>query len=326
MAKAVPRTQVSAAPDLYVGSDTRSEEEPEVQTVLAMMNAIPNTIEDLALVASGLQEGSEIPHGNSSDRRDLLEPFGKFVRHLRFPRLHTLDLEGWIPIFHDLRDFLLAHAPTLGTLRLINMYVCIESGNKESVVGFIGDSLALTGIEISRLRYKDTPPDSVVNEDDNHHDNDDEEEDDEGEDDHDEDEPMILVQHITLAQQNPTHTTPSPFESVRHFFEPRENGGAGIERLSENDLYHTPWLRAGPNDPNMRQWPSRRECSSDDDRYPSDEDPEVDEPFIREAEKVELAERKCLRGRKNEIRRRVPPIAKTREERVAPFGLRRAYW
>lgn len=48
-----------------------------------------------------------------------------------------------------------------------------------------------------------------------------------------------------------------------------------------------------------------------------------DEPFIREAEKVELAERKCLRGRKNEIRRRVRPIAKTREERNAPIGLKR---
>lgn len=313
---------------LCVVDDMCSPDDEPARGTLRLLNAIPDTIEDLTLAASSLQEAFERAHAKQSDRGYALYPFDTLISHLRFPRLQTLDLRGWVVTLSELEKFLLAHTSTLRTLHLIDMYVCRDIGDKGTIVDFVGDKLALTGIEIPRLRYKDTPPEPTSTDDDDD-DDDDIQDAADGEVGHDAvDEPAEVAQHDGLNEHNDAHVpaSPNPYDNPEVFF---GTVGPDEDLSDEESDGRSPWrLRTGtPYSQSEREWPSRRDHSSDEGGFPSDdENPLADEPFIREAEKETLAEQKCLGGRRNDIHKRIRPIGRTWEERGPAFGRKMAYW
>jgi hypothetical protein len=117
-----------------------------------MLRAIPDTVEHLALGAKGPVEGYErLCHASAQ----VLRPFKQLISGLRFPRLRTLELEGWCIELNMLKTFLLAHAPTLRTLHLINIYfVSNDHSEDKALINFstsIAEELNLTGVEITNV-------------------------------------------------------------------------------------------------------------------------------------------------------------------------------
>ena len=121
--------------------------------VAKMLHAIPDTIEHLALAAKGPVEGYErLNHASSQ----VLRPFEQLISGLRFPKLRTLELEGWCIQLSTFKTFLLAHASTLRTLHLINIY--FVSDDDDTIVrtwskfsAFMAEEFNLTGIEITNV-------------------------------------------------------------------------------------------------------------------------------------------------------------------------------
>jgi len=117
-----------------------------------LLHAIPSTIEHLALSAKGPVEGYEALRQASSQ---VLRPFKQLISGLRFPRLTTLELEGWCIQLSVFKTFLLAHASTLRTLHLINIYFVGDDDTRDKTlskfIAPIAKELNLTGIEITNV-------------------------------------------------------------------------------------------------------------------------------------------------------------------------------
>lgn len=138
-----------------------------------LLQAIPDTIVHLALVAKGPIDGFLQYEDTCSAVKTLL-PFTEIVAQLRFPRLRTLELEGWVADFGSLRKILAAHATSLRTLHLISMFCCgdtwDEEGNEENDMWpfgyFVANTMNLTGVEICKFelrRYPDFTEDDFEN-------------------------------------------------------------------------------------------------------------------------------------------------------------------
>lgn len=117
-----------------------------------LMKAIPDTVEHLALGAKGPVEGYEaLQQANSQ----VLRPFKHLVSGLHFPKMKTLELEGWCIQLSTLKEFLLAHASTLRTLHLINIYFVSDGDVIDKGLSQFGASMAtelhLNGIEITNV-------------------------------------------------------------------------------------------------------------------------------------------------------------------------------
>ena len=118
-----------------------------------LLKALPDTIEHLALGAKGPIEAFSLLEQASPQ---VLRPF-EMISPLRFPRLKSLELEGWCVPISGFQKLLLAHASTLRTLHLINL-VLITGGEGESVPGLdtLASSIAakshLTGVEVTKVR------------------------------------------------------------------------------------------------------------------------------------------------------------------------------
>ena len=117
-----------------------------------LLHAIPDTIEHLALSAKGPVEGYEaLEQANSQ----VLRPFKQLISGLRFPKLRTLELEGWCIQLGTLKDFLLAHTATLRTLHLINIYLVSNDDTIDKSLSKFSASIAkdlnLTGVEITNV-------------------------------------------------------------------------------------------------------------------------------------------------------------------------------
>jgi hypothetical protein len=117
-----------------------------------LLHAIPDTIEHLALSAKGPVEGYKaLEQANSQ----VLRPFRQLISGLRFPKLRTLELEGWCIQLSTLKDFLLAHASTLRTLHLINIYLVSNDDTMDKTLSKFSASIAkelnLTGVEITNV-------------------------------------------------------------------------------------------------------------------------------------------------------------------------------
>jgi hypothetical protein len=117
-----------------------------------LLRAIPEKVEHLALGARGPVEGYEaLEQANSQ----VLRPFKQLISGLRFPHLRTLELEGWCIQLADFKEFLLAHASTLRTLHLINIYFVSNDDAKDKGLSKFAASMAtelnLTGIEITNV-------------------------------------------------------------------------------------------------------------------------------------------------------------------------------
>ena len=126
--------------------------------VKKMLHAVPDTIENLALGAKGPVEGYERLCNASAQ---VLRPFKQLVSGLRFPKLISLELEGWCIQLSVLKTFLLAHASTLRTLHLINIYFVSDDGDDDDDARYItlgnfassiAEELNLTGMEILNVQ------------------------------------------------------------------------------------------------------------------------------------------------------------------------------
>ncbi|GAB7329126.1 hypothetical protein MBLNU13_g00955t1 [Cladosporium sp. NU13] len=122
------------------------------ENVEKLLHAIPDTIEHLALGAKGPVEGYEaLEQANSQ----VLRPFKQLISGLRFPKLRTLELEGWCIQLRTLKDFLFAHASTLRTLHLVNIYFVSNDDIIDKDLSKFGASIAkeltLTGVEITNV-------------------------------------------------------------------------------------------------------------------------------------------------------------------------------
>jgi hypothetical protein len=122
------------------------------QQVEKLLRAIPTTVKHLALCAKGPVEGYETLLQASSH---ILRPFEQLISGLRFPHLRTLELEGWVILLSTFTDFILAHAPTLRNLHLINIYFVSSEPGKGKLLGRLADSMAkkmnLSGVEITNV-------------------------------------------------------------------------------------------------------------------------------------------------------------------------------
>jgi hypothetical protein len=118
-----------------------------------MLHAVPDTVEHLALSAKGPVEGYErLCHASAQ----VLRPFKQLISGLRFPKLTSLELEGWCMQLSTLKTFLLAHAATLRTLHLINIYIVCDDDNSvhenwSKIAAWMAEELILTGVEITNV-------------------------------------------------------------------------------------------------------------------------------------------------------------------------------
>lgn len=125
------------------------------EQVEKLLQAIPETMEHLALGAKGPIEGFEMLQQASTQ---VLRPFKQLISPLRFPRLKTLELEGWCIQLSDLSKLLLAHAFTLRTLHLINIYFVSDNEAQCKTLGqlgeFVADKMHLMGVEITNVEVR----------------------------------------------------------------------------------------------------------------------------------------------------------------------------
>ncbi|KAM0698996.1 hypothetical protein Q7P36_001041 [Cladosporium allicinum] len=118
-----------------------------------LLKALPDTIEHLALSAKGPVEAFSLLEQASPQ---LLRPFS-IISPLRFPRLKSLELEGWCMPISNFREMLLAHASTLRSLHLVNL-VLISGGEDErdqdlnTLATAVAAKSHLTGVEVTKVR------------------------------------------------------------------------------------------------------------------------------------------------------------------------------
>ncbi|GAB7333695.1 hypothetical protein MBLNU13_g05238t3 [Cladosporium sp. NU13] len=138
---------------------------PELRRIF---NAIPDTIVHLALAAKGPIDGFLQNQGDVTSLQTL-QPFNDLVATRHFPFLRTLELEGWVTDYKTLVKVLGAHASTLRTLHLINIF-CVgelhpssdaaEFGEADSTAAFgdfIRTNLHLSGIEVYLFEHQFYP-------------------------------------------------------------------------------------------------------------------------------------------------------------------------
>jgi hypothetical protein len=142
------------------------------QELCRLFNAIPDTIANLALVAKGPIDGF-LQHQDTPASLQSLEPFNLLVTKLHLPHLRSLELEGWVTDYATLYRFLDAHASTLRSLHLIDIYACGnpylwkddeygmgEADEEEDMYPFgefVRSNLHLTGIEIHHFEHQRYP-------------------------------------------------------------------------------------------------------------------------------------------------------------------------
>jgi hypothetical protein len=138
---------------------------PELRRLFA---AIPDTIVHLALAAKGPIDGFLMHQGDVASLQTL-QPFNDLVASRHFPCLRSLELEGWVTDYKTLVSVLGAHAATLRTLHLINIF-CVgeliptpdaaEFGEVDSTFAFgefIRTTLHLTAIEVYHFEHQFYP-------------------------------------------------------------------------------------------------------------------------------------------------------------------------
>jgi hypothetical protein len=141
---------------------------PELRRLFA---AIPETIVHLALAAKGPIDGF-LQHQGDPASLQTLQPFNDLVAAKTFPHLRSLELEGWVTDYKTLVRLLGAHALTLRTLHLINIF-CVgelfpqldaaEAGELDSTFAFgefVRSTLHLTAIEIFHFEHQFYPSDA----------------------------------------------------------------------------------------------------------------------------------------------------------------------
>ncbi|KAM0721456.1 hypothetical protein Q7P37_002380 [Cladosporium fusiforme] len=150
---------------LFIEESLPSPTEGLGREIPRMLYSMPDTLVHLALVAKGPIDGF-IQHEDTPACLQTLEPFNDIVANLRLPRLQTLELEGWVTDFGNLRKFLYAHATTLRTLHLLNIFCCGDRWDEEEAEEsdmwpfgyFVAKTMNLTGIEIYQFEHQRFPP------------------------------------------------------------------------------------------------------------------------------------------------------------------------
>jgi hypothetical protein len=146
------------------------------QELCRLFAAIPETIANLALTAKGPIDGF-LQHQGGPASLQALQPFNSLVTTLHLPHLRSLELEGWVTDYSTLYAFIGAHAPTLRTLHLIDIFACGnpylwkggeyemgEADEEEDMYPFgefIRSNLHLTGIEIHHFEHQRYPAGST---------------------------------------------------------------------------------------------------------------------------------------------------------------------
>lgn len=238
------------------------------QELNRLFASIPDTIVNLALVAKGPLDGF-LQHQESPAALQTLQPFNSLAATLSLPSLRTLELEGWVTDYRTLFRFLGAHAATLRTLHLIDIFCCgnphemgdrprnDENAQEEDLFpfgDFIRRRLHLTGIEIHHFEHQYYPP---------------------------------TTNEMDMDTDDDDVTTPQPANTAEE-----------LEELVQGIEQHS-WL-VDPLDSTPGDWDEDKEIL--EDRLFDDDD--TSKEYIYDSPRLE---RLCLNGRPNLIHRRVRP-------------------